>query len=403
MNYKLPFLNVIAASVYFAWTNKSEFLKAISVPTLALVVVGGVWLLLSDDIPAYFSWVMLLAYGLGFSFLAVSCHRLILMDAADRYKSFNARPGYRELRFLAWVIVIYTIKSVVGGIVYILVVYLGGSVFAEQSGVVSEWIKQIALLPALYVLARLSLAFPATAIDKRSGLNWSWARTRGNGWRLFVVVGLFPWLVSTMFWFVWREEATVLEQVVLSILTYIGLSIEIIALSFAYKELEKHYVPDRQVIAGEIKSALADASSGSFHELAPESTSSKTFIMVKVVVSLAIGYVIIGSLASHYIDCESERISRALSPGSLYEAELLNTTCKDDKKREGLFLEIAKTTTPKTISRYTISKTVSKEADLVWTSDKHLVIRHAKSLELASMPAMFDDVQIDFENKSDSD
>lgn len=43
LNYKLPFLNVIAASVYFAWTNKAEFLKAIFVPTLALVVVGGIW------------------------------------------------------------------------------------------------------------------------------------------------------------------------------------------------------------------------------------------------------------------------------------------------------------------------------------------------------------------------
>jgi hypothetical protein len=30
LNYKLPFLNVIAASVYFAWTNKAEFLKFIT-------------------------------------------------------------------------------------------------------------------------------------------------------------------------------------------------------------------------------------------------------------------------------------------------------------------------------------------------------------------------------------
>jgi hypothetical protein len=382
--YKLPSLKIIAASLFFAWTNKAEFLRAISIPILVLVVLWGGWLTYSAELPGYLSWLYLLGYGLSFSFLAVTCHRLILVDDIDRYKSFKAKPGYRELRFLAWVIVIYAVKSILGGITLFIVQYVGSDALGEVGGDISDWIKQIVSIPALYVLARLSLAFPAAAIDRNPGLRWSWIRTRGNGWRIFVVVGLFPWLANMLIGFMWREEATVLEEVVLSILTFVGLAIEIIALSFTYKELAKQY-------------AHAEASQDSFYELAQDGKGQKLYVAVKVAAVLVIGYLLIGSLGLLFIDCSSELVSSATSPGGAYKAELHNRTCKNDKEQEGLFLEIAKTTTPKTIRLYTISKTVSREVDLVWKTDKSLVVRHTKSLYLADVPAMIDDVQIAIE------
>jgi hypothetical protein len=394
VNYKLSFLKIIAASLYFAWTNKAEFLRAISIPTLALVVLWGVWLTYSAELPGYLSWLFLLGYGLSFSFLAVTCHRLILIGDADRYRYFKARPGYRELRFLAWVIVIYALKSILEWIAQVLVQYVGGDALSEIGGDISDWVKQIASIPALYVLARLSLAFPAVAIDRNPSLRWSWIRTRGNGWRIFVVVGLFPWLADMLIGFVWREDATVWEEVVLSILTFVGLAIEIIALSFTYKELAKQYVHSGQSESGEIKPTLAECSRDSFYELAQDGKGQKLFIAVKVAVVFMIGYLFIGSLGLLFIDCSSELVSSATSLDGAYKAELYNTTCKDDKEREGLFLEIVKTTTPKTIRRYTISKTVSREVDLVWKSDKSLVVRHTKSLYLADVPKMIDDIQI---------
>jgi hypothetical protein len=279
MNSKLPFLKIIAAAVFFAWTNKAELLKAIAAPTLLLVVVWGLWLSFADELPSLFTWILLLSYGLSFSFLAVTCHRLILIGGDGRYKSFNEKPGYRELRFLAWVIVIYAIKSILEFVARIPVQYVSSGLLVEDGGSIADWIEQIASIPALYVLGRLSLVFPAAAIDKDSSLRWSWIRTYGNGWRIFIIVGLFPWLIGMVIGAAWREDATVLEQVVLSILAYVGLAIEIIALSFTYKELAKQYAPSEQLMPQD-----------SFHDLALGGKGHKLDVAVKTAVGFVICY-----------------------------------------------------------------------------------------------------------------
>jgi hypothetical protein len=399
VNYKLPFLRVIAAAVYFAWSNKAELLKAISVPTLALVIVWGVWLTFSAELPYYFSWIFLLGYGLGFSFLAVTSHRLILAGDVDRYKSFNAKPGYRELRFLGWMIAIYAIKSLLEFVILIPFHFVNAGSVVDDGGKVADWVKQIASIPAIYVLARLSLAFPATAIDKSCSLRWSWIRTRGNGWRIFVVVGLFPWLTGMAIESMSREEATVLELVALSILTYIGLAVEIIALSFTYKELAKHYEPVGQTISDETPPMLADAPQDSFHELGKDEQGGKAFAVLMAALVFVIGILLIGPLTTFVADCTGELISTATSPNGAYKAQLLSRTCKDESREQGLVLDIVRSTTPKTINSYSLSRTVSNDVELAWTSGRDLVVRHAGSLDSADMPRMIDDIQIVFEKK----
>ena len=70
------------------------------------------------------------------------------------------------------------------------------------------------MIDCVYVVMRLQLLFPATAIDDR-GLNAtrSWAITRGNGWRL--VLGFFlatlpgaAGLLGLAFLLAWSADAT---------------------------------------------------------------------------------------------------------------------------------------------------------------------------------------------------
>lgn len=399
MNYKLPSLKIIAAAVFFSWSNRAEFMKATAIPTLALVVLWAVWISYSDVLPSYISWLYLLGYGLSFSFLAVTCHRLILIDGADRYKTFSAKPGFRELRFLAWVIVIYAINTFLEFFTQILVQNASSGLFSEGGGNMPDWIKQIASIPALYVLARLSLAFPATAIDKRSSLRWSWIRTQGNGWRIFVVVGLLPWLTSMLLGFMWREEATVLEQVVLSIATFVLLSIEIIALSFTYKELAKHYAIHEQSLSGEIMSAPADVSRVSFHDLASGGKGRKVEVAVSVIVGLVLAFILIGTLDFQLADCSNVVLGSATSPGGAYEAKLVNRTCKDETTMQGLILDVTKSTPPRTTYSYPLLRAVSFEADVVWKSEKRLVVRYGGMLDLSTVPSEIEDIQVVFEKR----
>lgn len=390
MNYKLPSLNIIAASLFFAWSNKAEFLKAISLPTLSLAVFWAVGANYLDELPAYMWLPYLLGYGLSFSYLAVTCHRLILIANADRKRSFKSRPGYRELRFLLWVVVIYAVESVLKGLAWFITKEVGGGEFGDAG----DWVKQIVSIPALYVLARLSLAFPAVAIDRNTGLRWSWVRTRGNGWRIFVVVALFPWLTNLLIGFAWREEATVLEETILSMLAFIGLAVEIIALSFVYKELAKRYE------AGATDPLHSDVPEESFHELPKDGRGRAFEGVVTVTVALVIGYLIIGSLSSFMVDCTSQQISSAISPNGAYKAELLSETCKDKDKEQGLILEVGQTTAPARLHRYHLSNTASSEVELLWRSDKSLSVIHPQSLEMIGAPALVDDIQLVFETQA---
>jgi len=301
MNYKLPSLNIIATAVYFAWMNKAEFLRAIALPTLLLVSCSAVGNIFLKSIPGYLWLPYVLVYGLCFSYLAITCHRLILIEAGDRHRTYKAKLGYRELRFLGWVVAIYTIDTILRIPVSLLIQSAGGSMFVGANGKLTEWAKQIASIPALYVFARLSLAFPAAAIDKHSGLRWSWLRTRGNGWRIFVVVCLFPWIFGIVLEAIAREEATVLEQVVLAIFGFLGLAVEIIALSYVYKDIAKHYVGDSSQVDAETRTSSTVSSTEKFHSLEQSGSDNKLYVVAKVGLIIAIGYLLVGSLISYLV------------------------------------------------------------------------------------------------------
>lgn len=216
---------------------------------------------------------------------------------------------------------------------------------------------------------------------------------RGNGWRIFVVVGLFPLLTDMTIWLVWREAATVLEETILSIFTFIGLAIEIIALSFVYKELAKQYVScDTDPLRAEVQK-------DSFHDLPRDGKGRGFDVAVTVVVVFVIGYLFIGSLASFMVDCSSERISYAVSPNGAYKAELLSRTCKDKNKEQGLILEVGQTTTPRSVYNYHLSNTASNEVELMWRSDKSLLVIHPQALDMADVPVLTDEIQLVFERR----
>lgn len=150
----------------------------------------------------------------------------------------NAVPAYglkpwsrREFRFLWFVVGIYMVVSLLTTIAVIVVANL----YKLVSDFQLLWI--IVTIPAYYVTARLSLVFPATAIDEKATLKWSWQKTRNNGWRMFVVVGVFPWMLSFLVGLIWRENATLPEVVMLYIAGYFLVVIEVSALSLSYKEL----------------------------------------------------------------------------------------------------------------------------------------------------------------------
>ena len=102
-----------------------------------------------------------------------------------------------------------------------------------------NWVKLLLMLPFGYFVGRFSLVLPATAIDVRTNLMWSWEATKNNGTRMLILIGAVPWVTTILLDLLWRENGTMFEYVFISILGYLAVAVEIFILSIAVREMHR--------------------------------------------------------------------------------------------------------------------------------------------------------------------
>lgn len=239
MSAPLPVAKVVYGAFLFPWWHRRAFARALAVPLVSLVTLTLSWYYASDSLPKYSSWVLCFVWAALFSVFAVTCHRLVLLDPASVAPRPVPRWSWRETRFLYWLIGIWLICWTAG--IAAITVILNVALMAmgpPGDGWFSEG-QYLASVPAGYLFARLSPIFPATAIDRRVDLKWAWKLTQANGWRLFLVVAILPWIISAAIGLLYRGNATAVE---IGILTFLGsalFAVEIAALSLSYRELAR--------------------------------------------------------------------------------------------------------------------------------------------------------------------
>ena len=223
------------------WQRRSAFVAALAVPLALLAGLSLAWYFSAELLRGVEGWWLFFVhcglFAVFFTLFAVTCHRLVLLQPGWRGRMPVPPWSRREARFFFWVVTLW--------IVYLVVWWLGllvaGNISPRDS--LQAWFDVIefaASLPALYVVARLSLVFPATAIDQPAGLKWAWRTSRGNGWRLVVVVAVVPWLLSHLVGLLYRETPTAPEVVAITVLGTALFAVEIAALSVAYRELVRN-------------------------------------------------------------------------------------------------------------------------------------------------------------------
>jgi hypothetical protein len=74
-------------------------------------------------------------------------------------------------------------------------------------------------------------------MEDQASLLKAWRQSARNGWRLALVVGAFPWLLSYGVDLLYRQNATLLETVLLVLLSVLASTLAVIALSFSYQDL----------------------------------------------------------------------------------------------------------------------------------------------------------------------
>jgi hypothetical protein len=242
---KLPVGVVLRDTFSIPGQHMREFLKPLALPGLALAVLMQGWQFVDARTPALVDWGLYAVYTLLFSVFAVVCHRLVLFGPSPETIAPRLRWGLRESRFLGWGIGVWLIFSVTRLVSLTLIV----NVFYSLSSLVSDGASRdhdhtvfrsadyISYVIGAYALARVALVLPATAVDDKLGLRGAWRLSARNGWRLAIIVSLLPFVLSYALDLVSRENATVVEVILITLLSLITLMLGIIALSLSYREL----------------------------------------------------------------------------------------------------------------------------------------------------------------------
>jgi len=244
----LPVIGVLAGVIQLVWRERTVFARSLAMPLGAWVLFALVMMAFPADSGSSWRYLLvLLVYGGVFTMVAVTCHRLALLGPSAVPAWGLQRWTRRETRFLGWVVAGYAVAlvmmMVLGTVLFTTAAVLapvGGTHAAEEPALVwMPWLSLLMSLLPLYLLARLSPLLPATAVDERRDMAWAFEASRGNGWRLLLIVFGLPWLLGMARNILVRSEATSVEVLAVSLLGLVLLPVEVAALSVAYRFLTK--------------------------------------------------------------------------------------------------------------------------------------------------------------------
>ena len=238
---KLPLGKVIWDAFSLSWQNRAALFRAATFPMLAVIGVSLFWDFLTWGDSFLARITPQIFYIVALSWLAVTVHRLVLLDEASARSHFDETNGKRiavyilafatiGIFFLVTKTVLYNGIGIATGITYV-------PVGTEPKLVARSWLSWGSTIVSLLDIARLVLVLPSIAVDKGHELRDSWRQARGNAWRLAVVFGVLPWALNSLRWLLYRDEGSNFELALIIVLGSLIAVVEIVALSLSYAAL----------------------------------------------------------------------------------------------------------------------------------------------------------------------
>jgi hypothetical protein len=227
--------------------------RAAAWPLLGIIASWMLWASGAVAANRTSAWVMLVFNAALFAWLAVRMHRLVLLETEDTTRTTSADTFTLAFRYLAaltagaalkvlFLVLVLTLFSLVSAAIawFGPVTTISAPMSPGPKPEIQRLINVMSVvgqLPVIYLLARCSTLLPALALGGDWSLRPAWRLTRGNGWRLVLVVFLLPWALSAVTDLAyWSTENKVLAAL-LAIARAVLLALGVIALSLAYREL----------------------------------------------------------------------------------------------------------------------------------------------------------------------
>jgi hypothetical protein len=247
---KIPLLRVLWGAVSLSWLNRGDVIRMAGVPLLAVIGTSLGMRMAELQAAQNLYWSFGILYMLAVSWLALTTHRMVLVDSPGSAFELSTRSLRRYGGFLLAMIILWALYIALHlGIVLVALTALAGG-YQPASGpprvpsLPFETVQSIAAWLPFLIIGRLSLWLPMLATDREFSAPDAWRISSGNGWRLAVIVGVLPWSGSGITYLLYRDGATPFELGLLTVLGSLFVVVEVVALSLAYRELIHAAAPE---------------------------------------------------------------------------------------------------------------------------------------------------------------
>ena len=231
----------------------AAFFRATSWPLLGVIALTLLWASSVSAGNQVAGWALLIANAALFAWLAVRIHRTVLLEPEDSEGTKSAPIFRLAYRYLA--------ALITGAALKMLFFILALTLFSLVSFAISWFMPAtttpptpspgpdpdvqrlidcaifVGQAPIIYLLARCSTLLPAIALGHEWAPRTAWHQTRGNGWRLVLVVFLLPWALSGAANWVYASTGNSVLVALIAIARALFLALGVIALSLSYREL----------------------------------------------------------------------------------------------------------------------------------------------------------------------
>jgi hypothetical protein len=241
---RLSLRQVLWGAFALPWQHRGAVARATGLPLLAVIAVTLAWEAADLNDSGAARWTLYFLYWLAVCWLATTVHRLVLLQGDDARNRMDA-SGLRRLGMFAgtalgmWllfaVLIIFMMSVML--IPFSRYVPAGESPPPTRMPGFWPWINTLAMVLAAWVVGRVSLMLPAIAVDRRMDPIAAWVASRGNGWKLAIVIAVLPWALGKIGTLLYRDGASTVEFALLLVLTTLFIIVEIVALSLSYWEL----------------------------------------------------------------------------------------------------------------------------------------------------------------------
>jgi hypothetical protein len=220
---RLPIWQTISEAYFFITKNIHILWKPLLITALLMICLNS--FLFPIGIKTF--WLHRAVYSIAFVIFTITTHRIVILGK-DSVSLYGLSWSRRE-----WIFVLYTIGIYIG---MTILFFLLSPIFMMLVSSGIQYLIFIAILPLLVVSVRLSILFPAIAVDKIDiGWQWAMAVTKNNGLRMVAVLLVIPFLVKIVTNYI--SGISIPLNILAETITVILLAFEIVVLSLSFKYL----------------------------------------------------------------------------------------------------------------------------------------------------------------------